>query len=384
MPDRRRPATPLATPFLVAAAFLAGCKPPPNAYVPPPPPEVTVATPERRDMPDLFETTGTIRAFERVEVRARVRGFIAEKHVLGGERVKKGDLLFVIDPRPFEASVKQAQAEVASRESAVKLAEITLARVDEAVKASAVSKLELDKATADRDGTKAQLELAQAALVTAKLNLEYTRVVAPLNGRVGIKVPDPGQLVSETELLTDLSNTEQVYANYTMDEKTLRRVREQNANKRPGEDGRGDLKVLLGFPDTEGFPFEGRFARADVGVDNSTGTIAIEAVFDNPADKILPGNFVKVAAVLGTRTAMLIPDAAIQADQAGRYVFIVNATNKVERRNVTTGSRAQKLREVLTGLEATDRVVVNGTQRCRPGSEVKPTEAPQTPAKPAG
>lgn len=363
----RRACVPALAVLLLA---VPGCKKAKNEYVAPPPPEVTVGTPVKKVVPELFETTGTLRAMERVEVRARVRGFIAEKNVKGGDRVKKGDVLFVIDPRPFVAAEKQAQAEVAARESALKLAEITLARVTEAVKAAAVSELERDKATADRDGAQAQLDLAKAALVTAKLNVEYTRVVAPTNGRIGIKTPDVGQLVSETDLLADLSNAEQVYANYSMDERTLRRLRDQSANRRPGEDGRGDLKVLLGFAEQDGYPFEGRFIRADAGVNAATGTISIEAIFDNPTEALLPGMFVKVAGVLGEREVMLVPDVAVQADQAGRFVYVVNDQSKVERRNVTVGPRRDRDREIIDGVGAGERVVVNGVQRCRPGAAV--------------
>lgn len=371
---------PLAT-LLLCIGILPACKRPQNAYVAPPPPEVTVATPQKQQVTELYETTGTLRAVERVEVRARVSGFIAEKRVKGGDRVKKGDVLYIIDPRPFTAAQQQAEAEVAARESALRLAEITLKRVDEAVKSAAVSELERDKATADRDGAKAQLDLAKAALVTARLNVEYTSVVAPMNGRVGISTRDIGQLVAVSDLLCDLSNTEQVYANYTMDEKTLQVVRERNAYRRPGEDGRAEVPVLLGFPDKSDYPYEGTFIRADAGINVSTGTIAIEAVFANPKEALVPGMFVRVAYPLGNKDVMLVPDVAVLSDQAGRYVYVVNAESKVERRNVTVGHRRQRDREITEGIEPTDRVVVNGVQRCRPGAPVTIAGAP-TQAKP--
>lgn len=358
----------------VLVALLQGCKPKPNAYVPPPPPEVTVARPTEQVVKDLFETTGILRALESVEIRARVRGFIAEKRIIGGERVKQGDVLFIIDPRPFEAVVKQAEAEVASRTANLRLAQVTLTRVEEAVRSSAVSKLEQDKATADRDAATAQLELANAALTQAKLNLEYTNVRAPVSGRIGINVPDPGQLVAESDLLATLMNLDSVYAGYTIDERTLRRLREQNANRRPGEDGRGELTVLLGYPDSDEYTFQGRFAKADIGVDASTGTLSVDAIFENPGEKLLPGMFVRIASVGGEKKVMLVPDVAVQADQAGRYVFIVGAGDKVERRNVTVGPRVQRARSITGGLEPADRVIINGIQRCRPGAEVKPTE----------
>ncbi len=376
-----RSAAPFALALVSLAAIFPACKRPQNAYVPPPPPEVTVATPQAKQVPELFETTGTLRAGERVEVRARVAGYIAEKRIKGGDRVKKGDVLYVIDPRPFIAAQKQAQAEVAARESALKLAEITLKRVSEAVQAAAVSELERDKATADRDGAQAQLDLAKASLTTANLNVEYTNIVAPMDGRVGITTRDIGQLISASDLLCELSNTAQMYASYTMDERTLRRLRERNANRRPGEDGRSDQVVLLGFPDRDDYPFEGRFVRADAGVSAATGTIAIEAAFDNPTDALLPGMFVRVAARLGERDVVLVPDVAVQADQAGRYVFVVNAESKVERRNVTIGARVQRDREIIEGLEPQSRVVINGVQRCRPGAPV--TVAAPAAAKPS-
>ena len=370
---------------LLAAAAMSSCKKPTNEYKPPPPPEVTVASPILKTVPETYESTATIRAFESVEVRARVKGFISERPVKGGDRVKQGDRLFVIDQRPFQAVVRQAEAEVEVRKSNARLAQVTLNRVKEAVAGNAVSKLEQDKAQADYDAALSQVDLAEASLAQAKLNLEYSDLRAPVAGRLSLILPDVGQLVNESDLLCELMNDEKVYANYTMDERTLRRLRERNQNRRPNEDGRSGFKMLLGFPEKDGWPIEGEFAKADVGVNPQTGTIAIDAIFPNAAGTLLPGMFVKVAGILGERTVMLVPDVAVQADQAGRFVFIVKPDAVIERRSVTVGKVTDRMRIIDDGLEETDRVVINGVQRCRPGAKVtvKDATGPAPAAAPA-
>jgi RND family efflux transporter MFP subunit len=366
-----------------AACGLTGCRPPArNAYVPPPPPEVTVATPTVREVEETLELTGVTRPFDQVEVRARVKGFVQKRHVEGGQRVKAGDLIYTIDPREFEATVRRWEAEVAAREATLRLAQTTLKRNEEASRSGAVSVIEVERATAERDAAVAQLDLSKAELTRAKLDLEFTLVRSPINGRLGVKTVDVGQLVGsgEATLLATIANDESVYAVYSIDERQVLELRSANENRRPGEDGRDLLEVRLGQANDEGYPFVGRFSKADTGIDARTGTITIEALFENSNGALLPGAFVRLQVLLGKAQATLIPESAIGADQAGRFALVVGDKDIVERRAVRVGAPVGRDRRILEGLAPTDRVIVNGLQRARPGSPVKPQAQATAPA----
>ncbi|MBL0926892.1 MAG: efflux RND transporter periplasmic adaptor subunit [Phycisphaerales bacterium] len=363
---------------LALSVLIGGCKPSgPATYAPPPPPDVTVATPEIRKVPETLEYTGTTRGVEEVEIRARVKGFLQEKHVENGRRVTAGELLFTIDPRPFDAMVKQAEAEVASARAQVRLAEVTLERISQALASNAVSKQDEDKAKADRDAAQAKADLAAAQLAAAKLDLEFTQIKSPIDGRIGFIDIDEGQLVGaqDATLLARVINDAKVYATYEMPDTTVLKLREKYQNRRPGEDGRPNLTIELQQPGEKDFPHRGQFSSGDNAVNQSTGTIRIEAIFDNPGGTILPGAFVRVRALFGEREAMLVPDVAVMTDQGRRYVLVVDAAGTVERREVEIGARVGQSRVIERGLKSDDRVVVNGLQRARPGAKVNPVKA---------
>lgn len=369
---------------VTAAAFagtVAGCRRPANAYIPPPPPEVAVARPERKTVPVTLDMTGTTRGVETVEVRARVRGFVQAKHVEDGQAVKAGDLLFTIDPREFDAAVQEAQAEVAAGRANLRLAEVNLARVRQSIEQRAASETELDRATAERDAAEAQVSLALARLARANLDLEFTSVRAPIDGRLGMRTVEVGQLVGagEATLLGTIVNDTQVYATYHLEERRLLELYHGHESRRPGEDGRPNLVVLLGMADEEGYPHEGRFHKASNTVDPGTGTVAIEAIFDNPKRAILPGLFVRIRVLYGEEQALLVPDTAVLADQRGRYVLVVNDENVVERRDVTVGGVVDRRRAVKSGLDTDAWIVVNGLQRARPGAPVNAQRPGETP-----
>lgn len=373
--------------LLVGLLFaLSGCKPPQAAFTPPPPAEVTVDRPVVRTVPDTLEFTGQTRGVEVVELRARVRGFLAKKHVQGGARVKAGDLLFTIDPRTFQAVVKSAQAEVSAREAALKLAEVTLERTRQAIAANAVAQQELDRAQAERDAAVAQVDLAKAALRTAELDLEFTQVRTPIDGRLGIINLDEGQLVgaNEATLLATIINDSQIWAEYDISERDLLELRSRYNNRRPGEDGRPDLPVELAQANDTGFPFKGRYAMGDNTINPTTGTVRIRAIFENPTGAILPGAFVRLRALLENREVMLVPDVAVLRDQSSSYVLTVDASGKVARKDVNTGSLIERMRVVTpvagdaSPLTVNDQVITIGVQRARPGATVKPV-----PARPA-
>lgn len=364
---------------------LSGCTRAPAAFVPPPPPEVTVASPQQQRVPQVQEFTGVTRGLETVEIRARVRGFLSKKIAQDGKRVKQGDLLFTIDPRTFEAALQQARAEMAAREADLKLAEVTLERTRQAGAANAIAKQELDRAQAQRDGAFAQVELAKARARTAELDLEFTQIKSPINGRIGFVPVNEGDLVgaSEPTLLARVINDEKIYATYDMDERTILESRRANQNRRPGEDGRPNLVVRLGLANEVGFPHVGAFDRADNQVNPQTGTVRVESIFDNADGTILPGTFVRVQPIWGEKDVLTVPDVAVLLDQRGRFVLTVGPDSKVVRADVRVGEVVDRQRVILEGLDAGARVIVNGIQRARPGVEVRVAGAAAPAAAPA-
>ncbi len=355
--------------------FVAACRPPQNAYQPPPPPEVSVALPQSRTVPETLELTGLLRAEDVVEIRARVKGFLKTKHVTGGRRVAKDELLFTIDSRTFEADVRQAQAQVAAAKAQQRVAQVALERLRSAIAVNAASRDELDRAQAEVDAAGAMVDVADARLASAQLELSFTEVRSPIAGRLTMVPVDEGQLVGATEptLLTTVYNDARVFAVYDIDERTVLELRRSNQNRRPNEDGRAGLEVRCGLANEVGYPHVGAFDKADARVDAATGTVRCEAVFDNKDGTLLPGNFVRIQSILGQREALLVPDVAVQADQLGRFLLVVNDNNVVERRNVSVGPVFERLRVIDSGLEPNAKVIVNGLQRARPGVPVKPS-----------
>lgn len=357
----------------IAALSLAACdRGPKNTYVPPPPPEVTVAAPVAMVVSETIDATGVLRGNETVAVRARVRGFIASRAIQGGERVKKGDLLFTIDARPFEAAVAKARAELESKRVALRLADLEVARVQELVRRGAATQREADQSIAARDAARADVELAEASLRLAELDLEWTTVTAPISGRVNLgPPPDVGELVGQTEptLLCTIVDDSRVFATYTLDEATYQSLR------RAGTARRAPYPVRMGLIDDVGYPYLGEFSHADNRVNPETGSITLEAAFDNPTGLLMPGLFVRLQVLTGERPALLVPEAAVLQDQRGRYVLTVGQDDVVERRDVRLGRAVDTLRVIEDGLAPDDRVVVNGVQRARPGAKVVPRQA---------
>ncbi len=362
---------------------LPGCRRPANTYVPPPPPEVTVAVPERRTVPATLELTGTTRGVAAVDVRARVRGFVERKHVEDGQAVEAGDLLFTIDPREFAAAQQQSEAEVEARAAALRLAELALERVRQALAQQAATQHELDRALAERDGAAAQVHLAEANLARARLDIEFAQVRAPIKGRLSLRTVEVGQLVGagEATLMGSIVDSSAIYATYNVEERRVLELYHGHQQRRPGEEGRPGQTVLLGMADETGYPHAGQFAKAANTVDPDTGTIAVEALFPNEDQVILPGLFVRIRVVLDEQDVLLVPETAVLSDQHGRFVLVVNDQDLVERRNVTVAPVIDRMRPIKEGLEPEARVIVNGIQRARPGAAVEPAPAGTAPAE---
>ncbi|MDB5290075.1 MAG: efflux transporter periplasmic adaptor subunit [Phycisphaerales bacterium] len=363
------------------ALSLVGCKRETNAFAPPPPPAVTVAHPIQRPVTRYLESTGTTEAFESVELRARVPGFLAEIDFKPGATVKKNDLLFVIDRRTYKAAVDRAQAQVLADEASYKAA-VSDAKIYEELAAQRAGS-EIDKITkiGKRDSAKAQVEASKATLENAKLDLEFCEVRAPIDGRITKNLVDIGNLVgaaNQPTVLATMVSSRPIYVSIDASERDLMMARSERIRRspdaKPGEISPGKWRpVDLAPGDESDFAVHGRIDYVDPALNAQTGTIRVRCRFENEDELLLPGMFVRLRVFLDTVPSMVAPDIALLSDQSGRYALVVNDKNAVEVRRVKIGALDGSMRVVLEGLSASDRIVVNGLQRARPGATVVPT-----------
>lgn len=377
----------------LALAFLTACKPKTNTFAPPPPPEITVAHPVSRPVTRYFESTGSTEAFQSVELRARVAGFLEKVLFKPGAAVKKGDLLFVIDKRTYQASVDRAQAQVLADEAAYKAAESDARIAEELFAQRAGSEIDKINKIGRRDSAKAAIEASKATLNAAKLELEFCDVYAPIDGRITKNLVDVGNLVGasgQSTVLASIVSADPIYVSIDASEAdllTVRRARMASApGAEPGQVAPGQWRpVDLATADSDEFNVHGVIDYVDPSLNPQTGTIRIRTRFDNANGALLPGLFVRLRIFQDTAEALLAPDIALLADQNGRYALVVNDKDVVEVRRVKIGSLDGPMRVVTDGLAPTDRIVVNGVQQARPGLTVKPTlkaiEAPKVPAQ---
>ena len=417
-----------AASLLAGLCLAAGCERG-NQYVPPPPPEVSVTLPERRSVTIYLEYTGNTRALESVDLRARVKGFLKEVHFEAGANVKAGQLLLVIDEEPFRVAVEQAQAKLDAAESALTKAEkskarevseaqvnldqaqLLLAQIEETRQRilagrNVASKQDLDQVEANRKKFAAQVEADKANaeqaksdydvnILTARANvaqakadhrnaeisLGYCRIASPIDGRISRKLADVGSYVGDGQatVLATVLKDDPIYAYMTVSESDLLRFRKQVREGKRVDYLNDVVPLDLALSDEGGFPHHGRVDYADPGVDPTTGTVTARGIFPNPDGAIIPGLFVRIRCALEQRTdALLVPERALGADQGGSFLLVVGKDGVVEQRPVKAGSQMAALRVIDEGLKPTDRVIVNGLQRARPGQKVnaKPVEPP--------
>jgi RND family efflux transporter MFP subunit len=347
-----------------------------NTYVPPPPPKVTVAKPIEKPVTEYLDFTGNIGAVQTVELRARVEGYLEQVLFQDGDPVKKGELLFQIEQAPYIAGVDAAKADLARAQAAYKQAKLTADRRRQAGRSGAISQQQVDEAEAIEEGQAAEVLAKKAALETAQLDLGYTKVYAPFDGRVGRRLVDPGNLVGagEQTLLAEVNQIEPVYVYFTISERTLLPIMEKRGNPPPGEEAeRKTQPLFLGLATDEDYPYEGYLDFAAITLDPGTGTLQLRGVFKNPDRKLLPGLFAKIRAPVGTGgNAMLVPQQAVGFDQQGEYVLVVGADDTVERRSVKQGPVADGMRAITKGLKGDERVIVKGLLRAIPGRKVTP------------
>jgi RND family efflux transporter MFP subunit len=358
---------------------LSGCKKA-NTYVAPPPPQVSVATPLVHDVTRYLDTTGTVDAMNSVDLVARIQGFLYSQNYVDGAMVAKGTTLFTIEPPPYFAQLKQAQAQQAAAQANLVQAQQAYQRQATLRQQNVNSVADLDNAQAKRDAAQADLDNATASMQLAAINYSYTQVKAPFDGQVAAHLVSVGQMVGAAGANTKLSTIVQIkpiYVDFSASEPVVQRIR---ANLRARHLQLSDVKnipVDVGLQTETGYPHSGQLDYVAPTVDAESGTLSARALMPNTDLTLLPGMFLRVRVPLGVdRNALLVPDTALGADQGGAYVLVVDGQNKVQETSVTTGSLLGTLRVIKTGLEPTDRVIIDGLQRAIPGETVAPQAAP--------
>ena len=363
---------------LGATLLLAGCRQAFTAPAPPPAPAVTVADVEERTITDWDEFIGRLEAIESVEIRPRVAGYIERVAFTAGKEVKKGELLFQIDPRPYAAELARAQAELAQARSAGALAARSLERSKKLAAGEAISREELDTREGAAERSAAAVQAARAAVETARLNLEWTRVRSPINGRVGRAEVTAGNLVQPggPARLTTVVSLDPIYASFDADERSYLRY---GAHKAGGPRDQQRTPILLGTA-SEGqeYPHRGYVDFFDNQLDPRSGTVRARAVFANPDHLFAPGLFARLKLEGGSAyQATVVSDRAVGTDQDKKFVLVVKPDTTVEYRPVELGRLVDGQRVVTHGIKAGEKVVVNGLQRVRPGMKVTASPAPK-------
>lgn len=370
--------------LLFLAVALMGCNQElPEAPVPKPP-EVTIANPEVKDIINYSYFTGYTEARVSVDLQARVEGYLNTITYPSGGMIEQGELLFTIDPRPYEAEVAQQKASLMMRQAEAKLAKATLKRKESSFKQRAVSELAVLEAKAEVSKSDAEVTGAEAALTEAELNLSYTQVYSPIDGRISRNYIDTGNLVGnagDKTLLANIVNFDPIFVYFNVDERSLMLFKQHN--KKRGQNistlKTRKFPIFLSLERETDYSREGVIEYMDSIVDHSTGTIQIRASFENSDLFILPGMYAKLRIPIEEiEDALLVPEVALSADQRGRFLLTVDSENKVLYKSVKIGALQDGMRVITEGISSGDRVIVKGLQRARPGSPVTPTQETDT------
>jgi len=344
----------------------------------PPPPTVTVSKPLQREITEWDEYTGRFEAVETVEIRARVSGYLTELHFKDGQAVKQGDLLFVLDARPFERTLEQAQAEVLQAQTKVQNSNLDVVRGKPLLERRIISEKSFDDRESLMREALAGVKVAEAKARTAELELSFTRITSPITGRISRTQVTAGNWVSaggaaNTTLLTTIVSQDPIYIYFDVNENNYikyKRLAERGVNSAAAELG---APVEVALPDERGFPHKARLDFLDNRLDQGTGTLRARGVMANASGLFSPGLFARVR-VTGAAPylAVLLPDDAIGTDQTNKFVYVVGEDGSVARRNIKLGPLYEGLRVVREGLAAEEWVIIRGLQRARPGIKVTP------------
>jgi len=325
---------------------------------------VSAAVVVQKPVAETQEFSGRLEAVEHVEIRPRVSGYITAVDFTPGAEVKKGQLLFVIDPRPYQAEAERAEAAARSARAKAELARLELSRAERLLGDKAIAQREYDASASSQKQLDADARAFEAQAAAARLNLSYTRITAPIDGRVSKAEITLGNLVDASAVLTSIVSLDRIYASFDGDEETYLRV--------SGEAHKGDVvPVHVGLADEDGFPHEGKLEFVDNQLDTRTGSVRMRALFANRDHTMAPGLFARVQIGGGEKhEALLITDRAVGTDQSHKFVFVVGADGKAEYREVALGPVVDGLRVVRSGLKPGEKIVVNGLQRVRPGAPI--------------
>ena len=346
---------------------------------PPPPAAVTVARPVVKQLIEWDEFSGRLGAIASVEVRARVSGYLQSTHFAEGKEVQEGELLFIIDPRRYDAELARAKAERERGRAALELATAEAGRAAKLVETRAISAEEADVKAKGRQGAEAALAAAQALVDQAKLEVDWTRVTAPISGRVGRKLVTEGNLITGgpngATVLTTIIQLDPIYGYFDVDEQSALKYRELARMGKRASALFQEIPAQMGLANESGFPHEGKIDFVDTEISAATGSIKARGVFANPDRLMSPGFFARVRIPgSGRYEAMLVRDSAIGSDQGRAFVYVVGEDGKATPRPVATGPLEDGLRIVREGLKAEERVVINGLMAIRPGAPVQAEE----------
>jgi RND family efflux transporter MFP subunit len=366
--------------------LLLACEQKPN-QAPPPPPAVTVAQPVRRPVTDYLELTGNTQAVMTVQLIARVTGYLEKVFFQDGQMVKKGQLLFLIQQNTYQDALQQAEGQVLLQKAQLDYAEKQLVRFSNLFGQKATPQENVDNWKYQQDSAEANLKVAEAARDLARLNLSYTEVTAPFDGRIDRRLQDPGNLVGSggNTVLAQMNQIDPIYVYFNISDADLARLMGE-ARWIPGQALAKPWPVHVGLLNEKEYPHEGRLDFVSVSLTPTTGTLLLRGIFANPEGKILPGLYARVRVPVKEGPALLVPQEAIGYDQRGSYVLVVNEENVVQRVSVRTGTLVNHLRVVEEGLTEKHWVVIKGVQKATPGRRVTPEKqdlgaSPEIPAQ---
>ncbi len=366
--------------LILGCAAIAGCGKPQGPGGPPPTgtPEVDVSLPITRTVADYELFPGRIVAVNSVEIRARVTGYLEKVHFREGADVTKGDLLFEIDSRPYDAELARSEGAVLQSQGRVDRLEGDYERARGLLAKGAMSAEEVARITGDRTEAQGQLMVNKAARDLARLNLSFTKVKAPLSGRISMRSIDPGNLVKADDTsVTSIVSLDPVYAYFDLDERSLLKLKRLIREKKIEWSMDSGIPVYLGLADEKGFPHEGTINFADNRVDADTGTWRLRGRFDNKDQALSPGVFVRVQLPIGNSyQATLVAEEALGTDQGQKFIYVVDDTNHIDYRKIKVGRLHDGMRVIESGVTTGEQVVVSGLQRVRKGIEVKATVVP--------